>query len=76
MHKFERGDHVRALEPDGAEVLIGKFLGCAAADEAISVELEWASPTAVDAAWMEIDDGSTRKVALHQMRPTYWQPTR
>ena len=75
MHKFERGDNVRALEPDGAEVLIGRFLRRATADEAISIELEWASPTAVDAAWIECDDGSTRKVALHQLRPTYWQPT-
>lgn len=74
MHKFERGDDVRALDPAGTEVLNGRFLGYAGAEEAIDIELERGEAT-VDAAWIELDDGSTRKVALHQLRPAYWQQT-
>ena len=55
-------------------MLIGRFLGRADDDQTIDFEQESGNAT-VDAAWIELDDGSTRKVVLHHLRPIYWQPT-
>jgi hypothetical protein len=67
MADFEKGDPVRVPHPDTGEEIEGTFLGLADPDEAIEVPLEAGSRKA-DAAWIQLDDGTTRRIVFSRIR--------
>ena len=72
MTQFENGDRVRALDPDTGAEIEGIFERVADADDALEIPLEVGART-TDAAWIRLDDGTSRKVVYHRMRPAYWE---
>lgn len=72
MTHFENGDRVRALDPDTGAHIEGIFERVADADDALEIPLEGGIRT-TDAAWIRLDDGTSRKVVYHRMRPAHWE---
>ena len=72
MTEFKLGDRVRALDPDTGVELEGSFETPADADDTLEIPLEEGTRT-TDAAWIRLDDGTTRKVVYHRMRLAYWE---
>lgn len=72
MTDFKTGDRVHALDPDSGEEIEGAFLKLADPDEALEIPTEGGAHK-TDAAWIELEDGTTRKVVYHRMRPAHWE---
>ena len=72
MTDFKRGDRVQARDPDGGQEIVGTFLKVADPDEALDIPTEGGTRR-TDAAWIQLEDGTTRKVVYHQMRPAHWE---
>lgn len=69
MDQFEPGDVVRVPHPDTGAQIEGTFIGMADAAEAIEVAAADGSTRKADTAWIELDDGTTRKIVGDEIRP-------
>ena len=63
MSGFEPGDVVRVSHPDTGEPIEGTYLSMAEPDDLVEVDGK-----GVDTAWVELDDGETRRFALDGVR--------
>jgi hypothetical protein len=72
MRDFKQGDRIRALDPETFSEVEGSFRGLADPRDTIEVLLESGSAE-TPGAWIELDDGTSLRVAYHQLRPAYWQ---
>ena len=63
MSGFEPGDVVRVSHPDSGEPIEGTYLAMAEPDDLVEVDGE-----GVETAWVELDDGETRRFALDGVR--------
>jgi hypothetical protein len=68
MTDFERGDRVRAPDPDTGEELRGTFIEVDELDDGIDVP-QAGDTRKAGAAWMRLDDGSALRVAYGRLGP-------
>lgn len=67
MTDFDKGDPVVVPHPDTGEDIGGTFLGDAEPDEAVEVADATGTHTE-DAAWIQLDDGTTRRIGIDEIR--------
>ena len=67
MTDIQKGDRVRAPDPDTGEEIQGHFQTVADPADGIDVPQEGDTRTA-DGAWIRLDDGTSLKVAYATMR--------